>query len=403
MSFFFLAITVFTMFLQPVAIFPWLEPFSPLRNFTVIAFICYLLTSQVEKGVFFDTKINKFFLLFVLVQLIGPMLIWPGSIINNFVTWLLYVLIYYLLIVQCVTIQKIRKVFLLIVIAISFLCIYSIETFVLNHEPGLRASGYGWYENSNDLSFILACTIPLIMYIADTQKNLCLKLLYLMLAALFVLNILFTGSRTGLLAVAFVAGACLYFSVSFSKSIKVIISIILLFSIFGTGLNVVMSRGDLKGIYGDDSSENRITQWEAGLNMVISHPFVGVGPDQFGDRAEEFGGIKGLAPHNTLVQVFAESGVPGGYFFIMFSFFPVVLGWGEIKGGKLKPFVESVLAYKYLFVSLCGYWICAFFSNRYKSYILFVLIALFVAVNNIIKGNRSNKRMNQDDKINCGS
>jgi len=386
MPFFFISITIFVMFFQPVVIFPDMASLSPVRNFAIIAFLSYFIAYDKITSRFSDVKTNRYLLLFIAVQILSPMISWAGSVKYNLVIWLLYFIVYFLIVKQCVTIERIRRISLMIVVPVGCLSFYSLSKFVVDYQPGWRAGGYGWYENSNDLSLILVCAIPLVMFLAESARGIFSRFLFFGLAGMFFFNVLFTGSRTGMLGVCLVSVVGLYFSRLMPKAVKGVVGALLLAGVMVIGLSVVMSRGDLRGLRGDDSSENRLVQWEAGLKMVQSNPFLGVGPDEFGSVAGEYGGIKGLAPHNTLVQVFAETGIPGGFFFVMFSCYPLYLAWRYIRSTNLQTVTDSLLAYQYLFVSLSGFWLCAFFSNRYKSYILFVLVAMMVAVReNLLK------------------
>lgn len=384
MPFFFISLTVFILFFQPVAVFPELAILSPVRNITIISLVSYFLLQDKSELRFCDIKTNRYLLLFVFVQLLSPMVSWAGSIRYNLVYWLLYIIVFYLIVKQCISIERVRKISLMIVLAVGYLSFYSLSMFVVDYQPGWRAGGYGWYDNSNDLSLILICTIPLAMFLAETRSNLFSRFLFFGLAGMFAFNILFTGSRTGILGVALVGILCLFFSRVMSTFVKCVVSILLISGIMVIGLSVVMSRGDLKGFHGDDSSDNRLVQWEAGLNMVQSNPFLGVGPGEFASVAGEYDGIQGLAPHNTLVQVFAETGIPGGIFFFMFACHPLYLAWRFVKPTWRQKATDSLLAYQYLFVALSGFWLCAFFSNRYKSYILFILVAMIVAVRELL-------------------
>ena len=42
--------------------------------------------------------------------------------------------------------------------------------------------------------------------------------------------------------------------------------------------------------------------------------------------------------------------------------------------------IDPVIIYKYLIITLAGFWVCAFFSNRVYFKILYVLIALITAL-----------------------
>jgi O-antigen ligase len=204
---------------------------------------------------------------------------------------------------------------------------------------------------------------------------------------MFTINILFTGSRNGLLGLISVGIVSILSSDKIHKILRSLLIIVLLGAIVTVGLSSVLARSDLHGLSGDDSSENRIVQWKAGVRMVLHNPLFGIGREQFGDRASEYGGIHGLFPHNTLVQVFSETGLPGGIFFFFFAVYPLIEARRYFipKLNKL-PIESSIRMFRFIITALLGFWVCAFFSNRYQYYILYVLVALSSAIKeNIIK------------------
>lgn len=380
MSFVLLAFTVFLLFLQPVSIFPELAFLSPIRNMTLISLIAFALSQEQSKISFYKCKVNRYFILFVVLQVISSMVVWVGSAKDSIITWMLYVILYYLIVKQCNTVQRIRTVILMIVLAICYLSYFSLLHFVLNYEPGMRAAGYGWYENSNDLSLILVCSMPLAILLAESASNLVSSSFWYLISGMFVFNVLFAGSRSGLLGISLVTGVGLYFSSKLTPMLKKIIAIVIIVAVIGGGLTVVMNRKDLQGLRGDDSSENRIVQWKAGIRMILKNPFLGVGPGEFGYEAEKYGGVKNLEPHNTLIQVFAEAGVLCGFFFLLFACQPLYQFLRRNRRASSASDIINQQSQKFIFVALCGFWCCALFSNRDRSYILVVLIALFVVL-----------------------
>ena len=104
------------------------------------------------------------------------------------------------------------------------------------------------------------------------------------------------------------------------------------------GISTVLTRSDLGGaLSGDDSSGDRIIQWRACIKMMMAHPFLGVGPKEAQYEMINYGGIRGVVPHNTLLQVFAESGIPGGLFFMLCSILPL---W-KARGFFLKEYLDT--------------------------------------------------------------
>ncbi len=385
MAFLLMCITIFIMFFQPASVWPVLTPYQPLKYSAIIALAAYVFDRKKSTQNVLSVDINRYFIAFVAAQVISAAFIWFGGGIEEFNLWLRIGIVYFIITKLVVNKERAKYTVIMIVVAIGYLSYYSISRFVVDFMPGMRAGGFGWYENANDLSVILVTTIPLSILLANTAKRAIFRYIYLCVSALFAFNILFTGSRNGLLGLLVVGILSIIFSVRYSRAIRTISLVLLVFSIFTVGLKAVIDRRDLaSNLTGDDSSENRIEQWRAGAKMFITHPIFGVGPGGFMDDVSDYGGIRGLAPHNTLIQVFAESGLVGGILFLLFSFKPIYDLWPIMV--KEENSSEEVIYYKFVAVSLLGFWICAFFTNRYQFYILYILVALSVAVReNIIR------------------
>ncbi len=380
MSYSLLFITVFIMFFQPTAVFPELIPYQPLRNIALIALLVYLISRKKNPIQFFSIPENRFFFLFVVVQVVSAATIWLTGGYEVFIEWLKIGIVYFLIVKICTTEGKIKWLAVAIIAGIAYLSYYSITSYTVSSSQGLRAWGYGWYDAANDIALIMVVTIPLCLLVSELSKGF-MGLIFLIFAAVFGYNILITGSRNGLLGLAGVGFLSLASYTKIGKYFKIIITAIMIIMIISVGIATVLQRPDLTGLAGDDSSLNRITQWKAGLRMILAHPLFGVGPNAFGDRAAEFGGIRGLLLHNTIIQAFAETGIPGGLFFILFGFFPLKKSYDYFIKGKIYSSKISgyILAYKYLSISLVGFWICAVFSNRIMGYTLYVITALMIA------------------------
>lgn len=388
MAYALLCFTVFVMFFQPTIVFPVLESYSPLKYTALVALVAYIASANKIKSdvSFLSNRTNVYFLLFVVMQVISASHLWimHGIDIVNF--WFRYAIVYYLIIKLAITITKVKMIPVSIVFAIAYLSYFSLSKFVMEYEPGVRAGGFGWYENSNDLSVILVSVIPFSFLLFETSSGFAKKGFYLILTGLFAFNLLFTGSRNGLLGL-FTVGMLSIILSNISRSLRLGLVGLLCTAILGIGLASVLARDDLTGLSGDQSSEHRLEQWRACRGMIKAHPFLGVGPNEATGEMANYGGIRGLPPHNTIIQVFAETGIPGGIFFLLFGVSPLFTFCKNFKEYISTKRMEYIL-YKYFCVSLTGFWICAFFSNRVQGYQLYVLVALVVATLNIIQNNK---------------
>lgn len=380
MAIFLLYATLFVMFFQPVYVWPVLEAWQPLRNLAIAALVAFLFAGGKSQTGFFSSKINRYFLFFVVWQSISSGMIWSGAMIETINLWLRMGIVYYLITKSITSERRLNISITMIVMAIVYLVYYSIDQFVLNYQPGMRAGGFGWYENSNDLAIILVSVIPLSLLLAHTSRAFLLKVFYYVLSGSFAFTILFTGSRNGLLGLLTVVSLSLMSLRNVSGIMRTIMMVLIVGAVASVGITNVLSRSDLNGLSGDDSSEDRIEQWKAGVRMVVRNPLFGVGRGEFDDSAVDYGGIRNLQPHNTIIQVVSETGIPGGIAFILFAFQPLIeiRRLGKQKNDRANP--KIMMYAQFISVALIGFWVCAFFSNRYQFYILYVLVAILVAI-----------------------
>lgn len=373
MAFALLWVTVFIMFFQPVSVWPELAPYQPLRNTAIAALLAFVFSGRAAGArPFLSEPTNRYFLMFAFAQVVSAfVMIWSGSAIEMFNLWLRMGIVYYLITQLALTEYRMRAIMAAIVLGVIYLSYYSLSTFVTNYAPGMRVGGFGWFENSNDLAMILAPCVALCILLSD-NKRFMLKLFFLVVAGMFSFNVLFTGSRNGLLGLAVAGGLSLYVSKTFPRAVKGVLFVMLFGAMLTVGLKSVLSRADLAGsLSGDDSSEYRIEQWKACIRMAVKNPVFGIGPGEFPYVAEEYEGIHGLMPHNTILQVFAESGFLGGISFVLFAF-------SHMYSQRKRIFSGTAVS-KHITISLLGFWVCAIFGNRYYAYLPYVLLPLLIA------------------------
>ena len=389
MAFYFLLLFCFLMFLQPGIVFPEFSDYSPYKYSMIIAVVFFILSNNKSKVPFLSIKNAKYFVLFVFWQVISTSTLSFNMGLDIFLnTWLNLFVIYILILKQCTDEKKIQAIMFMIIAAICYLSYDSIIKFTINYGTSENlASGYGVYENRNDLVYILTVVIPLAICLVELSGSLIKRYLFISVASLFTLNILLAGSRNGLLGLLTVGVLSLLSSKKISGIFRMMLLGCLAISIIAVGVATVLSRSDLGGgLSGDNSSEDRILQWKACLRMTKAHPIFGVGHGQSQFEMRDYGGIPGLVPHNTLIQAFAETGIPGGIFFVFFSVYPLWEGWNFLKLNKNEKKDKYIILYHYLIISLSGFWVCAIFSNRLYLRYIYVVIALITATReNILK------------------
>ena len=137
----------------------------------------------------------------------------------------------------------------------------------------------------------------------------------------------------------------------------------------------------------DTSALMRFAQWDAGINMVLYHPVIGVGAGNFKSsfasyRPAEMSYLDDwMNIHNIFLQIFSETGLLGGGLFISIIL-TLFIGLNKVKrkNRTLPPDKRLDLSiHSALGVSLIGFCGAGFFlPGVYYGY-FYIIIALIIA------------------------
>jgi energy-coupling factor transporter transmembrane protein EcfT len=266
---------------------------------------------------------------------------------------------------------------------------------------GIRDSSL---ENPNDLALYLVVGLPFsAAYALDKNRRAALRVIMVLVFAYGLLTVLRTGSRMGLIALA--AQVLALFLAERWK-----IRLWLLVTIAGTALaTMIFVPGSVRARYrtwfepaelvGEDagalhkaagSTQSRWELLKLSVRVTGQHPFLGVGPGEFGDVAREMTGAPGVKgtsqqTHNTYTQVSSECGIIPGVLYIGIVVFAVNAARRIRKTTDGLPglwcFRQQALC---LYASTVGYAACAFFGSLAYSMHLLLLCALIVSLDLIL-------------------
>jgi O-antigen ligase len=231
-------------------------------------------------------------------------------------------------------------------------------------EEYQRLESVGILSNSNDIAAIFILAIPFVLYLViKTRLKPFSWLAASGLITLMSVLVWKSQSRGAILALVATFAAYFFLKIKNRKQIAMVLVLTLGASLAGFSL---MNRkaADVEG-----STKNRIIFWKAGANMAIRNPVFGVGFWGFnqnfasyaidGDTGSE---SKHMTAHSSWVQVLAETGFMGLFFFLglwLYSMF---------KAYKIK---EQHPEY---FMSLVGYGVTITFLSH--AYLMFPYISL---------------------------
>jgi probable O-glycosylation ligase (exosortase A-associated) len=318
-----------------------------------------------------------------------PLSYWPGRSLEvslDFVKTIIFFLLFVNLVRDLRILQVITKLTLgcLLVLAASS---------VLNSVGAAgrvgTSIGSGLFGDANDSAQLFVAAIPLIgLWRLSRNPRLWTKVLTGGSLALLLTATVLTQSRGGFLGL--MAVILVYF-VKKRNFVKGLVAVAFLASaIFMLAPSSITERYRTIQTYGEDASANaRLLTWQAGMNMLLTRPFTGVGAGAFeiafgmAYKPEAYRAGKWNAPHNTLVQVAGETGFPGLLFFVS------LLGYAVVQLRRIRPAgTESqqqtvkTLSHVY-FASFVGWAVCAFFLTQAFNPYLYFLIAAGLVLNRI--------------------
>jgi len=239
------------------------------------------------------------------------------------------------------------------------------------------------FANPNIASFYGIILYPIMLAMAMRHRNQLLGYVYFLIAGLAVLGVLFTFSRSGLVAITIVSIYLLY---NFRLNIKVLIvsGLIFIGVYFLISNTHYFTENILRAILGQDpSSLARIAVIRTSWKSFLESPILGAGIGNFSLRMEKFYGEFrylhfGISAHNDWVNVLVETGILGVIPFVVLTaaYIKLIVGTSKLLIRK------SELWWVFIGVSgsLLGAFIDSFFHRAFIHNLLWFVIGLSIFI-----------------------
>ncbi len=270
-----------------------------------------------------------------------------------------------------------------------------------------RIRALGIFHDPNDLAQALVMLLPFLVVYLLERPLISRKLLCLAITGVFLYALYLTNSRGGMVSLA--AAGAVYCWRRYGKVAGGVLMILVIAAI------VVLGPSRMGEMSADESSaSDRLSAWRAGLWMMRINPFLGLGPNMFAE-------YHGLVAHNSFMHGIVEIGFIGiflwlGMIYMAFRYLHFVrtstTQWlsstpvnelatqrvGESRSlrrqdsmapcsvmdtpqSDVLPFLYSLNGFAVaLEVSIVGYLVAAFFLSRTYNIVLYMLLALSVAL-----------------------
>jgi len=308
----------FANFFQPGVFWPELADYKPLQVIAILA----LLTSL--KGSASHLRMDalrhpaiKWMLVFLFVQVLSVHATGVSGMIGEFGVWSVYAT-FVLVSVRIVgDPDKLRRYIWGMMLGSLWIIgwgIYAVHAGLMAANGG-RAGAYGMYENHNDYSFIIVQTLPFYYVYWKTETGFLKRLLLLAACLLCVVGIFMSLSRGGMITLVVEIVLIVLFTMGRRAQI-VLLPIVIMLGVGAISYQYVARAANQgEGYTAEDAESSRFELWQAGQNMILHNPLLGVGSRTFGEHAPEYGEIshdnRGKNAHNTFIDATATSGLLG--------------------------------------------------------------------------------------------
>ena len=343
-----------------------------------------------------------FFTAFLILSI--PFSSWKGNSFHHFVdSWWKSYIAFFLVGSLIFTTQQIRRSLFLLGLGTVGIIYFSFKATKMN-DDGRMSVEYGSLGNSNDLAGALLMGLPFLLYVVlDKKRSALVRLSFLALTGILLLVVFKTGSRSGLLAMAFMA-ILFFFKIGAGNKAKLLVACTVVAAILPlVAGNTLMAR--YKTMFKTSITENMSDDAASAvmstrarrqlvinaIELTIRHPVFGVGLGNFSDQSAALEISKGNKPlwftsHDIYLLVSSETGVIGILLYLatIFFTFGTLLRIGRTT--KHNPNLESIGNMSFcLFMSLAAFAACGLFSTNAYTAQLPLLAGLTVALDRITK------------------
>lgn len=379
------AIAFYTVSLiKPHSIWPWQFDGIPIYESLVASTLIGVIGNTLKGKSRLDRLKNRHCLPLILIlttmflsNIFSP---FPDNQLSSLITETMFVNIVFFLLVSCIAIED-RHVNLLIG-ALVFTSLYYTywansayfsqdwSQFAFGRLKGPKGTQY---SDANVFSTLFVMGYPFLVILLLRANGLLRKIPYVVLLVFLIHAILLCASRGALLSLGIVTLLVVLFTNS--KKIKFLLLAGVVLGVIWQGSAILNRASDT--VQDDHALEEkpinpRITSWKIGLDLIIEHPFLGVGPGRFLSASRFY--YPGKSPHvahSTIIGISATFGILAGATFLFLlwqTYRALIASRGLDKRNSLRIRQEGI------FMSGIGFFVCGVFLDLYIFEPLYLLL-----------------------------
>lgn len=234
----------------------------------------------------------------------------------------------------------------------------------------------GIFGDPNDLALLFNSTLPFLLFFMLKAKKRLIPLAGLVSVTVAILLTYSRGGFLGLCAVGF--GFYLFFARKNKKYLLLLLVCSFLFWSFAPDQyrDRISTITDWEVDEETGMTGTRMDAWRSVMEAAIKHPFLGVGAGcsiyVAGREISDWHYV-----HNAFIQIFAEAGLAGLFFYSLLLVIPFRQYRGLIKGNVCLS-KESILRIKAILIAFIGFMTTTFFLPQAYSPILYTLTGIYL-------------------------
>ncbi len=299
------------------------------------------------------------------------------------------IIFYYLIVCNLVTRKRFVTFMSIFVLLISYIAFDAFKNYLggafvhtmdVDRLSGSTSAG----GDPNTLASTMAATVPLIVAMFFYYRQFFAKWATALLTIIMIAFITLTASRGGL--VSFLGTVFAAISYSKQKYLYTLATVGFLFIGWFMLPEQYKARYERFGEVATDinkGSSGRWEIWQAGIQMMIHRPVLGVGAGAFAwaYNSGEFGSPQWMDPHNLYIQVIASTGALGTAMWITFLYYYIrtlrrIIR--ETKGNEETGWIGTFA--NGIFISMIALFVSGMFGHTFFRYTWYMMAGLTTAL-----------------------
>ena len=365
----------------------WVEPFIGISvdYFLYPLWFAYCVFTRRSAALFRLDSQDAFFLLMIMWFAVSMLINgWTADSLGILTDYAKWFLLYRLVIATVGDMPRLRKMALMLIFFSVVLAIEGIQHF---HSPdglGWAGQSLGWvderakevgldkrtrwiniFDGPGVFCVVYTIALPFALVLVGKPYGRLARLLGVMLSALLLLGVYYTGSRGGYITAVAVTGLFLALKTRISMK-RLAAGATLGFAVLMLLPGYVTSTRDSQR-----SAQHRIDMWAEGIEMVQQNPVFGIGKGNFKRYTAR------LIAHNSMIETMGETGFAGLFLWLGI----IYMAFKKLLLFLRQPAMaaEDAAFARALGTSLIGYLVSAMFVTlEYETF--YVLLAMAAVV-----------------------